>query len=221
MSPKARQNLRQVGMLVADLLCRKTLFTMLLFFIKKRELQILARAFIKIIQPIKMLGATAILIVKFTLPLSKQVNTLTTDIQFVKIMLKISFIVLYHFNLKYIVRFINFKVEMVLLSFLLFGCYDAKFLALKAADKKMPKSFANATKDQQEGWKYGCESGISAGGTHFHKALYRPNQINGYKFANSEEYRTAWNLAFNYCMYYHYHRAQINSFTPFTKGLIF
>ena len=259
MSPKARPNLRQVGMLVADLLCHKTLFTMLLFFIKKRELQILARAFIKIIQPIKMLGATAILIVKFTLPLSKQVNTLTTDIRFVKIMLKISFIVLYHFNLKYIVRylinltssfwlksfkkpqavwiysfrflkflsqkyfvrFINFKVEMVLLSFLLFGCYDAKFLALKAADKKMPKSFANATKDQQEGWKYGCESGISAGGTHFHKALYRPNQINGYKFANSEEYRTAWNLAFNYCMYYHYHRAKINPFTPFTKGLIF
>ena len=221
MSPKARPNLRQVGMLVADLLCRKTLFTMLLFFIKKRELQILARAFIKIIQPIKMLGATAILIVKFTLPPFNKVNTLTTDIQFVKIMLKISFIVLYHFNLKYIVRFINFKVKMVLLSFLLFGCYDAKFLAVRAADKRMPKSFANATKDQQEGWKYGCESGISAGGTHFHKALYQPNQINGYKFANSEEYRTSWNLAFNYCMYYHYHRAKIHPFTPFTKGLIF
>jgi len=188
-------------MLVADLLCRKTLFTMLLFFIKKKELQILARAFIKIIQPIKMLGATVILIVKFTLPPFNKVNTLTTDIQFVKIMLKISFI--------------------VLLSFLLFGCYDAKFLAVRAADKKMPKSFANATKDQQEGWKYGCESGISAGGTQFHKALYRPNQINGYKFANSEEYRTAWNTAFNYCMYYHYHRAKQNAFNPFTKGLIF
>jgi hypothetical protein len=201
MSPKARPNLRQVGMLVADLLCHKTLFTMLLFFIKKRELQILARAFIKIIQPIKMLGATAILIVKFTLPPFNKVNTLTTDIQFVKIMLKISFI--------------------VLLSFLLFGCYNAKFLAVRAADKRMPKSFANATKDQQEGWKYGCESGIAAGGTQFHKALYRPNQINGYKFANSEEYRTSWNLAFNYCMYYHYHRAKIHPFTPFIKGLIF
>ena len=113
---------------------------------------------------------------------------------------------------------INF---IILLSFLLFGCYDAKFLAVRAADKKMPKSFANATKDQQEGWKYGCESGIAAGGTHFHKALYRPNQINGYKFANSEEYRTAWNLAFNYCMYYHYHRSKFHMFNTFTKGLIF
>ncbi len=109
----------------------------------------------------------------------------------------------------------------ILLFLLLSSCYDAKFLAIKSADKTMPKSFANATKDQQEGWKYGCESGIAAGGTQFHKSLYRPNQIDGYKFSNSEEYRNAWNTAFNYCMYYQYHRAQISSFNPFTKGLIF
>ena len=108
-----------------------------------------------------------------------------------------------------------------LLFFLLFGCYDAKFLAIRAADKRMPKSFANATKDQREGWKYGCESGIAAGGREFHKVLYRPNQIDGYKFANSEEYRNAWNFAFNYCMYYHYHRAKEPAFKTFAKGILF
>jgi len=113
------------------------------------------------------------------------------------------------------------KLFIVATLLTLASCYEGRKYIPITADKRMPKSFANATLAQKEGWKYGCESGIAAGGNHFHRLFYKSSNIDGNQFANSEEYRLAWQMAFNYCMYYQYHRTKLQIWQPYTKGLIF
>lgn len=60
----------------------------------------------------------------------------------------------------------------------------------------------DASLEFQQGWSDGCETGMSSGSNTFYKMFYRSNQVDGYKMANSSDYKTAWGNAFWYCYRY-------------------
>ncbi len=62
----------------------------------------------------------------------------------------------------------------------------------------------DASDDFKQGWKDGCETGMSAGSNTFYKAFYRNNAVDGWKMTNSPDYKTAWDNAFWYCYRYDY-----------------
>lgn len=70
------------------------------------------------------------------------------------------------------------------------------------------KEFVQARKDGSpefdQGWRDGCEVGMSAGSNRFYKMFYRNNMADGYKMTSSPKYKTAWGYAFWYCYRYDY-----------------
>ncbi len=73
--------------------------------------------------------------------------------------------------------------------------------------KRMPQMPINSLTEQvskgspdfQDGWRAGCEVGMSAGGNTFYKTLYKSNAVDGYRILNSTDYNRAYSTAFWYC----------------------
>lgn len=69
-------------------------------------------------------------------------------------------------------------------------------------NKVFDDDLADASLEFKQGWKDGCEVGMSAGSNTFYKMFYRSNKVDGYKIANSPDYKAAWGNAFWYCYRY-------------------
>lgn len=76
--------------------------------------------------------------------------------------------------------------------------YMAKVLPNRP-DKDFNESLEGASVEFQQGWRDGCEVGMSGGANHFYKMFYRSNKVDGYKITSSADYKTAWSNAFWYC----------------------
>ncbi len=99
---------------------------------------------------------------------------------------------------------IMFRTACLLLSlFLLFSCSrsSAKFL-LDRPSKEFKETIAESSPEFAQGWKDGCEVGMSSASNTFYKMFYRNNAIDGYKMGSSSDYSTAWGNAFWYCIRY-------------------
>ena len=64
---------------------------------------------------------------------------------------------------------------------------------------EMDASLVNASPEFQQGWRDGCETGMASGSNTFYKIFYRNNKVDGYKMAESNDYKTAWSNAYWYC----------------------
>lgn len=85
-----------------------------------------------------------------------------------------------------------------------------------SCDRRIANSFINRPSNEfdgyledvsvefEQGWRDGCETGMGSGGNTFYKAFYSNNIIDGYKYANSSDYKTAWGNAFWYCYRHDY-----------------
>jgi hypothetical protein len=95
----------------------------------------------------------------------------------------------------------TFKISLLLIFlFSLNACtYSmSKLLPERPADK-FAKDLESASPEFQQGWRDGCEVGMSAGSNTFYKMFYRNNVVDGYKMTSSSEYKTAWGNSFWYC----------------------
>ena len=72
-------------------------------------------------------------------------------------------------------------------------------LASKEPSKYYSDDLKNASPDFQQGWKDGCETGMAGGSNSFNQMFYKGNKQDGYKYAYSADYKTAWGNAFWYC----------------------
>ena len=66
------------------------------------------------------------------------------------------------------------------------------------------KDLVATSPEFQQGWKDGCEVGMSAGSNTFYKMFYSNNAVDGYKMTSSSDYKTAWGNAFWFCYRYDY-----------------
>lgn len=57
----------------------------------------------------------------------------------------------------------------------------------------------DATPEYRQGFADGCEVGMSAGSNTFYKMFYHSNKVDGYKMANSADYKNAWGVGFWWC----------------------
>jgi hypothetical protein len=69
---------------------------------------------------------------------------------------------------------------------------------------KMDGTFINASPEFHQGWRDGCETGMSSGSNTFYKIFYRNNKVDGYKMVGSPEYKTAWSNSYWYCFRHDY-----------------
>lgn len=81
--------------------------------------------------------------------------------------------------------------------------YVAEYLPERPTHK-MDDSLTNASPEFIQGWRDGCETGMSAGSNGFYKIFYRNNKVDGYKIAGSPDYKTAWSNSFWYCYRHDY-----------------
>lgn len=77
--------------------------------------------------------------------------------------------------------------------------YMANFLPARPA-REFSQSMEDGSPEFAQGWKDGCESGMSTASNTFYKMFYRINKVDGYKMVSSDDYSTAWNNAFWYCL---------------------
>ncbi len=68
--------------------------------------------------------------------------------------------------------------------------------------KEFKQTIAEGSPEFVQGWKDGCEVGMSTASNTFYKMFYRNNAIDGYKMGSSSDYSTAWSNAFWYCVRY-------------------
>lgn len=78
--------------------------------------------------------------------------------------------------------------------------------------------FSDATPDFNVGFDDGCESGMAAGSNTFYKMFYRSNKIDGYKFNNSGDYKSAWGIGWWYCYRYDFIKSKQSIYGSFFKG---
>jgi hypothetical protein len=57
----------------------------------------------------------------------------------------------------------------------------------------------DASPDFAQGWRDGCEVGMSGGSNSFNQMFYDSNKQDGYKMAYSSDYSGAWTRAFWFC----------------------
>lgn len=90
-------------------------------------------------------------------------------------------------------------------SLILFSCesYVAEIFPERPTHK-MDSSLNNSSVEFLQGWRDGCEVGMSAGSNTFYKIFYRNNRVDGYKMSNSTDYKTAWSNSFWYCYRHDY-----------------
>ncbi len=77
----------------------------------------------------------------------------------------------------------------------------------------------DASVEFQQGWKVGCEVGMSAGSNTFYKMFYRNNAADGYKMTSSGDYKTAWGNAFWYCYRHDYIKQKSSIWGSYFTGL--
>lgn len=98
--------------------------------------------------------------------------------------------------------YFNF-LKKLLIILLLFNCFAcAKSIAkifVNRPDTEFDDDLKNASPDMKQGWKDGCEVGLSSGANQFYRMFNDNNAIDGYKFVNSLEYKNAWSNAYWYC----------------------
>lgn len=58
------------------------------------------------------------------------------------------------------------------------------------------------TPEYNQGWKHGCESGLSTYGTAIQKMTNRFYQ--DYRMLDNPDYNAAWHESFDYCRHYNY-----------------
>lgn len=76
------------------------------------------------------------------------------------------------------------------------------FLLPNRPDDAFDEDLEHASLEFKQGWKDGCEVGMASGSNTFYKMFYRQNKVDGYKIANSPDYKAAWGNAFWYCYRY-------------------
>lgn len=92
------------------------------------------------------------------------------------------------------------KIIFLLIVIVLTSCksYVAEIFPERPTHK-MDDYVANTSPEFQQGWRDGCEVGMSAGSNTFYKMFYRNNRVDGYKMAGSSDYKTGWSYSFWYC----------------------
>ena len=97
-----------------------------------------------------------------------------------------------------------FRTFFLLLSLSLFSSCSTslgKYLPDRPS-REFKQTMEESSPEFAQGWKDGCEVGMSSAGNTFYKMFYRNNAIDGYKMGSSSDYSTAWGNAFWYCMRY-------------------
>lgn len=61
------------------------------------------------------------------------------------------------------------------------------------------KDLARASPDFQQGWSDGCEVGRATGDDTFYRMFVSNNKVDGWKMAQSQDYKVAWSYGFWYC----------------------
>lgn len=89
----------------------------------------------------------------------------------------------------------------------------------KNASKNFKDSIAKGSPDFQQGWKDGCESGMSASTNTFYQIFYTNNKVDGWKITSSSDYKTAWNTAFWFCVHSDYVDAKSSIYGSMFKGI--
>ena len=82
------------------------------------------------------------------------------------------------------------------------SCQNNKIQVKKALFKRpinTMKIEADASQDFKDGWRDGCEVGMSAGSNTFYKGFYNNSQVDGNRMTSSNDYEQAWSNAFWYC----------------------
>lgn len=95
-------------------------------------------------------------------------------------------------------------MRLILILLLISSCDPriAQYLPERPHRSIIPALENEASPDFIQGWKDGCESGMSAGSNSFYKMFYRINKVDGFKMVKSGDYNTAWNNAWWYCVRY-------------------
>ncbi|MDX2082917.1 MAG: hypothetical protein SFV53_02895 [Rickettsiales bacterium] len=112
------------------------------------------------------------------------------------------------------------KSRLILLIFIIAftnqGCqsYFAEIFPEKATHE-FDEYLVKASSEFQQGWRDGCETGMSAASNTFYKIFYRSNKVDGYKMSYSTDYKTAWNNSFWYC----YRRDYVKQKSPIFKSV--
>ncbi len=109
------------------------------------------------------------------------------------------------------------KICLILL--LISGLISCRSILLDRPDKDNKKLLAKASPEFRQGWEDGCETGMSAGTNTFYKVFYHSNKADGYKMADSSEYKSAWGNAFWYCYRYDYIKTKSSIHSAFFGGL--
>ncbi len=108
----------------------------------------------------------------------------------------------------------------LLLTFLLTcSCqtYVADYYPGRPDKKFIPDE--GASTEFKQGWKDGCETGMSGGANTFYKIFYKSNVVDGYKIMNSSEYKTAWGNAFWLCYRYDFVKHKTSIWGSFFGGM--
>ncbi len=96
-------------------------------------------------------------------------------------------------------RSFYFLLALTLISFIPSCNKNIAKVLPNTADKEAPFNVRDASPEFRQGWKDGCETGISSGANTFYKSFYESNKVDGFKMSGSGEYRDAWGYAFWYC----------------------
>jgi hypothetical protein len=89
-----------------------------------------------------------------------------------------------------------------LITLLLFSASCQRWVAdlfFDRPDKEFKEDLKDASVEFQQGWRDGCETGMSSANSTFYKSFYRGATADGYKMTSSADYKTAWGNAFWYC----------------------
>ncbi len=100
-------------------------------------------------------------------------------------------------------RHFSKKLALYLLLACLGSCtYKTSKILPGRPSKEFQESLAEASPEFAQGWQDGCEAGMAGASNTFYKMFYRNNAVDGFKMGSSNDYSTAWNNAFWYCLRY-------------------
>ena len=84
---------------------------------------------------------------------------------------------------------------------------------------KRSKVDDDASVEFKQGWKDGCETGMSGGSNTFYKIFYHSNKADGYKMTSSSDYKVAWGNAFWYCYRHDFVKQKSSIWGSYFTGL--
>jgi hypothetical protein len=79
------------------------------------------------------------------------------------------------------------------------SCRTVKKYLPNKASADFKSTIATGSIDFQNGWRDGCETGMSSAGNTFYKMFYDSNSIDGFRYTESADYSRGWTNAFWYC----------------------